>query len=60
MVINTDFMAIQILRSQLEIVSQLISGGLNTRIYLVEIGGFDTHDTQVDLSDRTKGSHAFF
>jgi len=46
------------LERQLEIVSQLISGGLKSRIYFVEIGGFDTHDTQVDQSDRTKGQHA--
>ena len=35
-----------------------MSGGLNTRIYLVELGGFDTHDTQVDQSDHTKGAHS--
>ncbi len=46
------------LERQLEIVSQLISGGLNSRIYFVEFGGFDTHDTQVDSSDPTKGNHA--
>tara|TARA_B110000027_G_scaffold36760_1_gene40673 strand:- start:835 stop:2931 length:2097 start_codon:yes stop_codon:yes gene_type:complete len=43
---------------QLEIASRLIGGGLNTRIYMVELGGFDTHDTQVDASDPTKGAHA--
>ena len=46
------------LERQLEIVSQLINGGLKSRIYLVEFGGFDTHDRQVDNSDRTKGQHA--
>ena len=46
------------LERQLEIVSQLINGGLKSRIYLVDFGGFDTHDTQVDSSDRTKGQHA--
>ena len=46
------------LERQLEIVSQLINGGLKSRVYLVEFGGFDTHDTQVDQSDRTKGEHA--
>jgi uncharacterized protein (DUF1501 family) len=46
------------LERQLEIVSQLISGGLKSRIYFVEFGGFDTHDTQVDSADRTKGHHA--
>ena len=46
------------LGQQLEIASRLIAGGLNTRIYLVELGGFDTHDTQVDDSDHSKGQHA--
>ena len=44
---------------QLEIAGRLINGGLNTRIYMVELGGFDTHDSQVDLSDKTKGQHSF-
>jgi uncharacterized protein (DUF1501 family) len=46
------------LGQQLEIASRLIAGGLNTRIYMVELGGFDTHDTQVDDSDHSKGQHA--
>jgi hypothetical protein len=32
---------------QLGIVSKLVSGGLNTPIYLVNIGGFDTHSNQL-------------
>ena len=43
---------------QFDIMTRLILGGLNTRIYLVTLGGFDTHDTQVDPSDHTKGEHA--
>ncbi len=43
---------------QLEIAGRLISGGLNTRIYMVELGGFDTHDSQVESSDNTKGQHS--
>jgi uncharacterized protein (DUF1501 family) len=46
------------LANQLKIVARLISGGLRTPIYLVSIGGFDTHDSQVDPSDHTKGEHA--
>lgn len=46
------------LANQFKIISKLISGGLNTRIYKVEIGGFDTHSAQVDTTDRTKGTHA--
>ena len=44
---------------QFEIISRLIRGGLNTRVYVAQIGGFDTHDRQVDLSDPTKGEHAY-
>ena len=44
---------------QFEIISRLIKGRLNTRVYVAQIGGFDTHDRQVDLSDATKGEHAY-
>ncbi|MBI4548257.1 MAG: DUF1501 domain-containing protein [Ignavibacteriae bacterium] len=44
------------LADQLKIVAQLISGGLKTRIYVVNIGGFDTHSDQVD---ETFAIHAF-
>ena len=43
---------------QMEIVGRLINGGLKTRIYLVQLGGFDTHNNQVDQSDNTQGRHA--
>lgn len=46
------------LGNQLKIVSRLISGGLRTPLYLVRMGGFDTHDNQVDGGDKTKGEHA--
>lgn len=46
------------LGNQLKIVSRLVSGGLRTPLYLVRMGGFDTHDNQVDGGDRTKGDHA--
>ncbi len=45
------------LAEQLKIVARLISGGLQTRVYMVSIGGFDTHDAQVDPSDHTQGQH---
>jgi hypothetical protein len=31
---------------------------MQTRIYKVQIGGFDTHSTQVDTADKTQGAHA--
>ncbi|MCB0630788.1 MAG: DUF1501 domain-containing protein [Saprospiraceae bacterium] len=47
-----------VLAEQLKIVARLIAGGLKTRIYLVSLGGFDTHDAQVMAGDTTKGEHA--
>jgi uncharacterized protein (DUF1501 family) len=46
------------LADQLKIVAQLIAGGLKTRIYMVNLGGFDTHSLQVDTTDSSKGDHA--
>ena len=45
------------LADQLKIVAKLISGGLKTPVYLVRLGGFDTHDNQVDATV-TQGRHA--
>ncbi|MCX8020677.1 MAG: DUF1501 domain-containing protein [Chitinophagaceae bacterium] len=46
------------LADQLKIVARLIKGGLQTRIYIVSIGGFDTHSVQVNTTDTTTGIHA--
>ena len=46
------------LASQLAIVARLIGGGLKTPVYMVSIGGFDTHDNQVDMNDHKIGGHA--
>lgn len=46
------------LSNQLKTVARLIAGGLKTRIYVVSIGGFDTHADQVVASDHTLGAHA--
>ena len=46
------------LAEQLKIVSRLIAGGLQTRLYMVQLGGFDTHDAQVEDGDHTVGEHA--
>jgi len=46
------------LADQLKIVARLIAGGLQTRIYLVSMGGFDTHARQTDATDTTTGTHA--
>ncbi|MBI1306840.1 MAG: DUF1501 domain-containing protein [Bacteroidetes bacterium] len=47
------------LADQLKIVARLISGGLKTRIYVVNLNGFDTHAGQVDATGGTEtGYHA--
>lgn len=46
------------LANQLKIVAQLISGGLQTKVYIVNLGGFDTHANQVVAGDVTAGNHA--
>ncbi len=47
------------LADQLKIVAQLISGGLKTRLYVVNLGGFDTHSNQVNTTAGTDtGNHA--
>ena len=47
-----------ILAAQLKIVARLIKGGLQTKIYLVNYGGFDTHAAQVVSTDTSTGTHA--
>ena len=47
------------LANQLKTVAKFISGGLQTKVYLVKIGGFDTHDIQVASNTTTHlGTHA--
>jgi len=46
------------LANELKIVAQLIAGGLNTPIYVVNLGGFDTHANQVIDGQNDTGKHA--
>jgi uncharacterized protein (DUF1501 family) len=46
------------LANQLKIVARLIKGGLKTRVYMVQIGGFDTHSNQTDTTDHAVGGYA--
>ncbi|MBE7178949.1 MAG: DUF1501 domain-containing protein, partial [Mucilaginibacter polytrichastri] len=46
------------LADQLKIVARLIAGGLKTRVYMVSIGSFDTHASQVNTSAKETGQHA--
>ena len=43
------------LSEKLKIVARLISGGLRTKVYVVQLGGFDLHSGQVDPNDPTIG-----
>ncbi len=43
------------LSEKLKNVARLIAGGLETKIYIVQIGGFDTHDNQVVQGATTTG-----
>jgi len=47
------------LSNQLKTVAKFISGGLETKVYLVKIGGFDTHNLQIaDTATPHLGKHA--
>ena len=47
------------LSNQLKTVAKFISGGLQTKVYLVKIGSFDTHNLQVASNTTTHlGDHA--
>lgn len=46
------------LADQLKIVANLISGGLQTKVYVVSLGGFDTHADQVVINNPLAGEHA--
>tara|TARA_B100001564_G_scaffold359995_1_gene384533 strand:- start:109515 stop:111161 length:1647 start_codon:yes stop_codon:yes gene_type:complete len=45
------------LADQLKTVARLIRGGIETKVYLVRIGGFDTHNAQVQGSGDILGKH---
>ena len=46
------------LANQLRNVARLISGGLQTQVYVVQHNGFDTHAGQVENNTVTNGRHA--
>ncbi|MEL6986491.1 MAG: DUF1501 domain-containing protein [Bacteroidota bacterium] len=46
------------LGDQLKTIALLISGGLKTKIYVANIGGWDTHSAQVNTNNTTNGRHA--
>lgn len=46
------------LTPQLKIIARLLSGGCQTKVFLIKTGGFDTHASQVESYDPTMGVHA--
>ena len=51
------------LSSQLQLIARLLDGGgaglgVKTKVFLVKMGGFDTHADQVESFDPTMGAHA--
>ncbi len=46
------------LADQLKMAAQLIGGGLQTKVYMANIKGFDTHHNQVEKNDTTIGVHS--
>ena len=45
------------LSNQLKTVARLISGGLESKVYLVKLNGFDTHNSQVQSQNDILGDH---
>jgi uncharacterized protein (DUF1501 family) len=45
------------LADQLKTVARLIRGGIETKVYLVRLGGFDTHNNQVQGAGDLQGNH---
>lgn len=44
--------------AQLKMIARLINGGLKTKVYVVNLKGFDTHTNQTNAGDTTTGVHA--
>lgn len=56
--LSTMYDATNSLATQLKYVARMISGGLKTKVYVLSLGGFDTHDNQADATDLTAGVHS--
>jgi uncharacterized protein (DUF1501 family) len=55
---QSPYPANNLLAAQLKTVAKLIAGGLKTKVYMVGMGGFDTHGSQVDSGNTLSGNHA--
>lgn len=56
--LSTKYNENNVLSEKLKLVARLISGGLQTKVYIVNLGGFDTHSDQVVDGDPATGVHA--
>ncbi len=56
--LSTKYPEGNLLAEKLKSVARLISGGMQTKIYVVQIGGFDLHSNQVVAENTTQGSQA--
>jgi uncharacterized protein (DUF1501 family) len=56
--LSTKYGATNTLAQHLKIVAKLISGGLKSKVYVVNMMGYDTHGGQVNSNDTSTGTHA--
>ncbi len=56
--LSTQYPEDNALAQALKTVALLIAGGLNTKVYVVTLGGFDTHANQVVDGEPANGDHA--
>jgi uncharacterized protein (DUF1501 family) len=56
--LSTQYDSNNDLAMQLKDVARMISGGLKTKVYVVNVNGFDTHDSQVVDGSPELGVHA--
>ncbi len=54
---NADLYSSDSLSQAFYNIARLITGGIKTKIFVVNLGGFDTHGNQVSATDPTEGRH---
>ncbi len=55
---TTMYSDVDRLHAQLRTVARLIAGGLQSKVYVVSLGGFDTHANQTEEGSSTTGIHS--
>lgn len=56
--LSTKYDDDNVLAQKLKNVARLISGGIQSKVFVVSLGGFDTHSAQTAADDSTVGRHA--